>query len=428
MAQIIRLVENAQASKPPIQRLADQVAAYFVPAIIVIAIVTFGIWYLFVPQAGFVPALVRMVAVLVIACPCAMGLATPTAIMVGTGKGAEQGILFRDGTALERAHKLTAVLLDKTGTLTTGQPTVTDLVSADGMPEERVLALAAGAERGSEHPLARAILESAQARGLTVAEPQQFEALTGLGIQATVENQQVIVGNRRLMQERAVHLNGLEARAEQLSAQAKTTMWLAVDGRAQGVIAVADSLKPSSAEAVAALQRLGLHVAMVTGDNEATARAIADKAGLDQVFAEVAPDEKAGIVRRLQDDGHSVGMVGDGINDAPALAQADVGLALGTGTDVAMETGDVTLMRGDLRAVPQALELSRATIRTIKQNLVWAFGYNVILIPVAAGALYPFAWAPEFLRQLHPILAALAMAFSSVSVVANSLRLRRVRI
>ncbi len=427
LAQIIRLVERAQASKPPIQRLADQVAAYFVPAIILIALATFAVWYFAVPGAGFVPALVRLVAVLVIACPCAMGLATPTAVMVGTGRGAERGILFRNSPALERAHQLTAVVLDKTGTLTTGEPTITDMVAGDGRSDDEILRLAASAERGSEHPLGGAIVRAAEARGIGVDAPMAFKSLTGLGIEASIGDRRVLVGNRRLMEHEKVSLNGLQGPAERLARQAKTAIWVAVDGRAEGVIAVADTIKEGSAEAVAELKAMGLHVAMITGDNKETARAIAEAVGIDEVFAEVAPDEKVDYVRRLQGEGHEVGMVGDGINDAPALAQADVGLAIGTGTDVAMETADITLMRGDLRAVPQALRLSRATMRTIRQNLFWAFGYNVILIPVAAGALYPFSWAPDFLRQLHPVLAALAMAFSSVSVVTNSLRLRRAR-
>jgi Cu+-exporting ATPase len=427
LAQIVRLVEEAQASKAPIQRLADQVAAYFVPAVILIALVTFGVWLFLTPSAGFTAALIRLVAVLVIACPCAMGLATPTAIMVGTGKGAQNGILFKNSAALERAHKLTAIVLDKTGTITRGQPAVTDVV-ARGEAEAEVLRLAASAERGSEHPLGEAIVQAATERGLTLAEPVRFEAVAGQGISAQVEGHEVLLGNLALMHDRSVHLNGLEDEAARLQAEAKTAMWLAVDGQAAGVIAVADTIKDGSREAIAQMHKLGLHVAMLTGDNRATAEAIARQVGVDEVFAEVLPADKAAYVQKLQEGGHLVGMVGDGINDAPALAQADVGIAIGTGTDVAMEAADVTLMRGDLRSVPEALRLSRATLRTIKQNLAWAFGYNTALIPIAAGALYPFAWAPEFLRQLHPILAALAMAFSSVSVVSNSLRLRGVKI
>ncbi len=427
LAQIIRLVEEAQASKAPIQRLVDQVAAVFVPAVIAVAIVTFLVWNFLVPGYGFTPALIRLVAVLVIACPCAMGLATPTAIMVGTGRGAEMGILFKNSEALEKAHKLTAVVLDKTGTITRGEPAVTDVVASAGVQHD-VLRLAASAERGSEHPLGEAIVREAQQRGLALAAPEGFEAIAGQGIRAQVEEHTVLVGSLKLMQEQGVGLNGLESEAQRLQDEAKTAMWLAVDGQAAGVIAVADTVKEGSQEAIAELHRLGLHVAMITGDNQATARAIAAEVGVDEVFAEVLPGEKAAHVRKLQEQGYAVGMVGDGINDAPALAQANVGIAIGTGTDVAMAAADVTLMRGDLRSVPQALRLSRATIRTIRENLFWAFGYNTLLIPVAAGVLYPFTWAPDILRQLHPILAALAMAFSSVSVVSNSLRLRRKRV
>ncbi|MGA9532343.1 MAG: heavy metal translocating P-type ATPase [Anaerolineales bacterium] len=428
LAQIIHLVEQAQASKAPIQRLADQVASVFVPVVITIALATFAIWYFLVPGADFTAALVRLVAVLVIACPCAMGLATPTAVMVGTGLGAEHGILFRNSGALERAHQLTAIVLDKTGTLTEGKPQVTDVSFSDGYDRQGVLQLAASAERGSEHPLGEAIVHAAEAEGINLDEPEDFSSLTGRGVRADIGGQAVLVGNQRLMTESDVALNGLEAEAERLQSDAKTAMWLAVDGQACGLIAVADTLKEGSVDAVKSMHDIGLQVAMITGDNQATADAIATAAGIDIIFAEVQPGDKAEYVKRLQADGHVVGMVGDGINDAPALAQANVGLAIGTGTDVAMETADVTLMRGDLRSVPQALRLSRATIRTIKQNLFWAFGYNAILIPIAAGALYPLAGAPEFLRQLHPILAAFAMAFSSVSVVTNSLRLKRFKV
>ena len=433
LAQIIRLVEEAQASKAPIQRLVDRVAAVFVPAVVGVALLTFAVWYFFVPGADFTVALIRLTAVLVIACPCAMGLATPTAIMVGTGRGAEMGILFKNSAALEKAHRLTAIVLDKTGTITKGEPAVTDVIALaageggyDGRAE--ALRLAASAERGSEHPLGVAIVRAAQDENLALAEPEGFAAIAGQGVQAVVEGRNVLVGNLRLMQAHGVHLNGLEDAAQRLQGEAKTAMWLAVDGEATALIAVADTVKEGSREAIAEMKRLGLHVAMITGDNRATAEAIAREVGVDEVFPEVLPSDKAGYVRRLQEQGHVVGMVGDGINDAPALAQADVGIAIGTGTDVAMEAADVTLMRGDLRSVPQALRLSRATIRTIRENLFWAFGYNTILIPVAAGALYPIVWMPDLLRQLHPILAALAMAFSSVSVVTNSLRLRRKRI
>ncbi len=438
LAQIIRMVEQAQGSRAPIQRVVDQVSAYFVPAVIVFALVVFAIWLL--AGAGFVPALLRLIAVLVIACPCAMGLATPTSIMVGVGKGAEGGILFKNSAALEQAHKLTAIVLDKTGTITKGEPAVTDVATSSAVALQRddLLRLAASAERGSEHPLGEAIVRSAQEQGLALSTPQAFEGVAGHGIAATVDGHQILVGNLRLMEREQVHLNGLGPKATAIQDDGKTAMWLAVDGQASAIIGVADTIKEGSKEAIAAMHKLGLTVVMMTGDNEATAQAIAKEVGIldapagrgsgsknrGRVFAEVLPGDKAENVRKLQEEGYTVAMVGDGINDAPALAQADVGIAIGTGTDVAMETADVTLMRGDLRSVPQALALSKATMRNIKQNLVWAFGYNVALLPIAAGILAPFPWAPDFLRQLHPILAAGAMAFSSISVVGNALRLR----
>ena len=428
LAQIIRLVEQAQGSRAPIQRVVDQVAAYFVPAVIGLALLTFAVWW-FV-GGDFVPALIRLTAVLVIACPCAMGLATPTSIMVGVGKGAENGILFKNSAALEQAHKLTAIVLDKTGTITKGQPSVTDVVASGQvvLTSDELLRLAASAERGSEHPLGESIVRSAKERGLALSEPVAFEGIAGHGIAATVDGHKVLLGNLRLMQREGVHLNGLAPKAEALQAAAKTAMWMAVDGQASALIGVADTIKDGSKEAVAALHKLGLTVVMMTGDNEATAQAIAQEVGIDRVFAEVLPGDKAKHVAKLQAEGYKVAMVGDGINDAPALAQADVGIAIGTGTDVAIETADVTLMRGDLRSVPQALALSKATMRNIKQNLIWAFGYNIALIPIAAGILAPFPWAPDFLRQLHPILAAGAMAFSSISVVSNALRLRGLKL
>jgi Cu+-exporting ATPase len=432
LAQIIRLVQEAQGSKAPIQRLADRAASVFVPAVISIAFLTFLAWW-FAAGVGFTPAMIRMVAVLVIACPCALGLATPTAIMVGTGKGAENGILFKNSEALERAHALKVVVLDKTGTLTVGEPAVTDVVVGQNgdvsLTEEELLRLAASAERGSEHPLGEAIVRAARGRGLKLAEPEGFEALTGQGIVAQVDGRQVALGNRKLMTARSIHLNGLERASDRLQTEAKTAMWVAVDGHAAGVIAVADTVKPGSKAAVDEMHRLGLQVVMITGDNRSTAEAIATEVGIDRVLAEVLPGDKAAEVKRLQEEGIGlVAMVGDGINDAPALAQADVGIAIGTGTDVAMETADVTLMRGDLRSVPQALALSKSTMRTIKENLFWAFFYNVILIPIAVGVLYPFEGLPSFLRSLHPVLAAFAMAFSSVTVVSNSLRLRGTRL
>jgi len=428
LAQIIKQVEQAQGSKAPIQRVVDRVSAYFVPFVLSAALLVLVIWLL--SGAGFVPALIRLTAVLVIACPCAMGLATPTSIMVGVGKGAENGILFKNSTALEQAHKLNAIILDKTGTITKGEPTVTDIFSREGSPlsDEQLLRLAASAERGSEHPLGEAVVRAANDKGLSLGEPTAFEGIAGLGIRANVDGYSILLGNLRLMQQEAIPLNNLESKAERLESLGKTVMWLAKDGQASAVIGVADTIKEGSIDAIAKLKTLGLIVAMITGDNETTARRIAAEVGIERVFARVLPGEKAARVEELQAEGYGVAMVGDGINDAPALAQADVGIAIGTGTDVAMETADVTLMRGDLRSVPQAIKLSKATMRNIKQNLGWAFGYNTVLIPIAAGILAPFAWAPGFLQQLHPILAAGAMAFSSISVVTNALRLRRLKL
>jgi Cu+-exporting ATPase len=420
LAQIIRLVQEAQGSKAPIQRLADQVAGVFVPAVILIAFTVFAVWW--IASGDFTTAMIRLVSVLVIACPCALGLATPTAIMVGTGKGAELGILFKNSEALETTHRLRVVVLDKTGTLTVGEPTVTDVVG-DG----RILRLAASAERGSEHPLGQAVIAEAEARGLTLADPQDFGAIPGKGIRAHIEGHTVLVGKPAWTEAEGISLGDLSGEVERLQGETKTAIVVAVDGEAAGVLGIADSLKEGSAEAVAQLRQLGLETVMLTGDNKRTAETIAAQVGIDKVVAEVLPAAKSERVKQLQSEGRLVAMVGDGINDAPALAQADVGIALGTGTDVAMETAGVTLMRGDLRVVSQALALSRATMRTIKQNLFWAFFYNVILIPVAAGVLYPlpWAWIPDVLRQLHPVLAAFAMAFSSITVVSNSLRLRR---
>ncbi|HSG16968.1 MAG TPA: heavy metal translocating P-type ATPase [Anaerolineae bacterium] len=425
LAQIIKMVEQAQGSRAPIQRLVDQVAAYFVPFVIFVAALTFVVWI--AVTGDFTTALIRMIAVLVIACPCAMGLATPTSIMVGVGKGAEYGILFKNSAALEQAHKITAVILDKTGTITRGELAVTDIVASSqaSLSGDELLRLAASAEQGSEHPLGEAIVRQAAELGLSLSIPAAFEAMSGFGIAADVDGHKVLLGNHRLMQQEQVTFNGLEPKAEQLQNEAKTAMWLSVDGQASALIAVADTIKDDSRAAIDQMHQLGLTVAMLTGDNAATARSIADEAGVDRVMAEVLPGEKADHVAQLQEEGYVVAMVGDGINDAPALAQADVGIAIGTGTDVAMEAADVTLMRGDLSSVPRAIELSKATMRNIKQNLGWAFGYNVALIPIAAGVLAPFEWAPDFLRQLNPILAAGAMAFSSISVVSNSLRLRR---
>ena len=428
LAQIVRMVEEAQGSKAPIQALADRVSAVFVPIVIVIAVLTFIAWL--ASGAGFTPALVRLVAVLVIACPCALGLATPTAIVVGMGKGAGQGILFRNSESLERAHALQAVVLDKTGTITKGEPAVTDIVAAanwaDG--QQTLLQLAASAERGSEHPLGEAIVRAAQADGLSLSDPAGFEAIAGHGIAAEVDGRKLLLGNHRLMEREQVALNGLGETVTDLQNQAKTAMWLAVDGQAAGVIAIADTIKDGSKEAVTALKQMGLQVVMMTGDNRATAEAIAAEVGVDRVLAEVLPGDKAANVARLQDEGLVTAMVGDGINDAPTLAQADVGIAIGTGADVAMEAAGITLISGDLRGAVRAIRLSRATMNTIKQNMFWAFAYNVVLIPVAAGVLAFFPALPVYLRELHPIAAAFAMAFSSVTVVMNSLRLRRAKI
>ncbi|MBX6340979.1 MAG: cadmium-translocating P-type ATPase [Thermomicrobiaceae bacterium] len=425
LAQIVRLVEEAQGSKAPIQRLADVIASYFVPLVLALAALTFAGWYLFGPAPSFSFALQATVAVLVIACPCALGLATPTAIMVGTGKGAEHGILIRGGEALEGAHRVDAIVLDKTGTLTQGKPVVTDVVTVAGGPSEgEALRLAASAEVGSEHPLGEAIVARARECGLALSPAGRFEALAGRGIRAEVEGRDVLVGSGALLREAGVEPGELDEAARALAAAGKTPMYLAVDGRPAAVIAVADTLKPESREAVAQLQALGLDVWMLTGDNRATAEAIARQAGIapERVLAEVLPGQKADKVKALQAEGRVVAMVGDGVNDAPALAQADLGIAIGTGADVAVEASDITLVGGDLRGVVSAIALSRRTMSTIRQNLVWAFLYNVVLIPVAMGALYPL-----FGVLLNPILAAAAMAMSSVSVVTNSLRLRRFR-
>ncbi|GIX47182.1 MAG: haloacid dehalogenase [Candidatus Tectimicrobiota bacterium] len=422
LAQIIKLVEEAQGSKAPIQRLADYVASIFVPAVLAIAVVTFGVWALFGPPPALTFALLNFVAVLIIACPCALGLATPTAIMVGTGKGAEHGVLFRNAASLERAHKLQAIIFDKTGTLTQGKPALTDVVPHNGFTAEEVLRLAAAAERGSEHPLGEAVVEAAKAQGLALAEAQDFAALPGQGLRARVDAHTVLVGSERLLREAQVPLGKLEEAAQRLAEEGKTPVYVAVDGRAAGLLAIADTLKPYAREAVRALRAMGLEVLMLTGDNRRTAEAIGRQLGLDRVLAEVLPQDKTNQVKRLQAEGKLVGMVGDGINDAPALAQADVGIAIGTGTDIAMEAADITLVSGDVRGVVTAMQLSRRTMRVIKQNLFWAFIYNILGIPIAAGVLYPVAGL-----LLNPAIAAAAMAMSSVSVVSNSLRLRRFR-
>jgi len=436
--QIMRMVEEAQGSKAPIQRLADRISALFVPAVIGVAVVTFAVWLLFGPEPALTFALLNTVAVLIIACPCAMGLATPTSIMVGTGKGAESGILIRGGEALEGAHKLDTVVLDKTGTLTRGTPELTDVVVLDGMHEEELLRLLASAERASEHPLGESIVRAATHRGLPLGELEAFEAVSGGGIRARLEGREVLVGSRRFISESGISEYGLASRDEELAREGKTPIFVAVDGELAGLVAVADVVREESREAVDRLHTLGLEVAMLTGDNCRTAEAIARELGVDRVVAEVRPEDKVAEVKMLQAEGKRVGMIGDGINDAPALAQADVGIAIGTGTDVAMEASDLTLISGDVRGVARAIMLSQATVRNIKQNLFWAFAYNVALIPLAAGVLYPLftdGSVPEILRPvlgeygfLNPVLAAGAMALSSVTVVSNALRLRRAKV
>ena len=417
LAQIVRLVEEAQGSKAPIQRLADRVSARFVPAVLVIASLAFAAWLL--GGSSFTDAMLAAIAVLIIACPCALGLATPTAIMVGTGRGAEIGVLIRNGEALETAERLDAIVLDKTGTLTRGEPRATDIVTGPDLSERDVLAAAAAAESRSEHPLARAVVERARELGLELAEPADFKSVTGHGVSATVAGRAVTVGSARHLAEEGIEVAGLAREAAALEDEGKTAIHVAIDGRLAGIVAVADTLREEAPAAVAELRRLGLEVAMLTGDNRRTADAIARQAGIDRVLAEVMPGDKVAEVRRLQAEGRRVAMVGDGINDAPALAQADIGIAIGTGTDVAMEASDITLISEDLRRVAAPIALSRQTMRTIKQNLVGAFAYNVTLVPVAAGVLYPI-WG----LTLNPILAAAAMAASSVTVVANALRLR----
>ncbi len=436
LSQIIRMVEEAQGTKAPIQRLADRISGVFVPVVMVLATITLLVWVLFGPEPAFTLALLNFVAVLIVACPCAMGLATPTSIMVGTGKGAERGVLVKGGEALENAHRLTAVVLDKTGTLTKGEPELTDVIATNGLSEDELLRFVASTEKNSEHPLGEAIVRGAKERDLKLAEPEGFDALAGRGVRAAVEGRSILVGNRKLIEEAGVLEDGLSSRFEELSAAGKTPVLVAVGGKPAGLVAVADVVREEAGEAVGSLRDMGLEVVMLTGDNERTADAVAQKLGIDRVLAEVLPEDKEGEVKKLQAEGRVVAMVGDGINDAPALARADVGVAIGTGTDVAMEAADLTLVSGDVRGVARAIKLSRATVRNIKQNLFWAFAYNVLLIPIAAGALYPFVdTVPDILRPffgeygfLNPVLAAGAMALSSVSVVGNALRLRRVKL
>jgi Cu+-exporting ATPase len=422
LAQIIELVEEAQASKAPIQRLADLVASYFVPAVIYIAIGTFVLWFDFGPSPALTFGLVSAVAVLIIACPCALGLATPLSIMVGTGKGAENGVLIRSAEALETAHKLHTIVLDKTGTITNGEPALTDVVPAGSTSQDELLRLVASAERSSEHPLGQAIVRGAEERGISLLDPAEFDSVTGRGIEATVDGRSVLVGTRQLLADRGVDASSLESDGARLAEQGKTAIYAAVDGKPASVVAVADTLKEDSPRAVRALRDLGLEVVMITGDNRRTAEAVARQVGIGRVLAEVLPEDKAAEIRRLQDEGKLVAMVGDGINDAPALAQADVGIAIGTGTDVAIEAADVTLISGALEGVVTSVMLSRATMRNIRQNLFFAFVYNVLGIPVAAGALYA---ATGLL--LNPMIAAAAMALSSLSVVTNANRLRTYR-
>ena len=410
LAQIVRLVEQAQGSKAPIQRIADQVSSVFVPIVLVLATLTFLGWLL-IGQVGFTAALVNAVAVLVIACPCALGLATPTAIMVGTGRGAEMGILFKNSEALESARGLQVIALDKTGTITKGEPSITDVLPFNGGDAGELLRLAATAERGSEHPLGQAVVKAAQEREINLGQPESFEAESGRGIQAVVEGKTVLVGSPRFIREQGHALESIQAQIEALQNKARTVVLVSVDGTLSGLLGIADTVKEGSRDAIASLRELGLEVVMITGDNERTAQAIAREVGITRVFADVLPEQKVEAIKRLQVEGKKIAMVGDGINDAPALAQADVGIAIGTGTDIAMEASDVTLVSGDLRAVARAVQLSRATMRTIYQNLFWAFIYNIILIPVAV------------MGALIPMLAAAAMAFSSVFVVLNSLRL-----
>ncbi len=416
LAQIVKVVEEAQGSKAPIQRLADVISGYFAFVVMGISILSFLVWYFIVTPGEITPALISFVSILVIACPCALGLATPTSLMVGTGKGAENGVLFKSGEYLENTQKLSTIVLDKTGTITKGKPDVTDIISLNSDGEENILRIAAIAEKNSEHPLGECIIEAAKEKGMEIPDPQHFNAIPGSGVEATIENKHVLIGTRKLMNKHNIDVSSLEDQAQKLEFEGKTAMFMAVDKSPAAIIAVADTVKEHSREAIKQLQELGLEVVMLTGDNQRTANAIGKQVGVNRIIAEVLPEGKAAEIKKLQEQGKIVAMVGDGINDAPALATADIGMAMGTGSDIAIETGDVTLMRGDLRAIVTAIKLSKATMKNIKQNLFWAFIYNIVGIPIAAAGL------------LTPWIAGAAMAFSSLSVVSNALRLKRVKI
>jgi Cu+-exporting ATPase len=419
LAQIIKLVEDAQGSKAPIAKMADIISGYFVPVVISISIISALAWYFFGGETGIF-ALTIFISVLVIACPCALGLATPTAIMVGTGKGAEYGVLIKSGVALETAHKIKTIVFDKTGTITEGKPKVTDIVVSNGVDQNKLLQIAASAEKGSEHPLGEAIVKDADEKGLKILKLDFFKAIPGHGIKVKIDGKVILLGNRKLMIESNISLKDLEETSDKLASEGKTPMYISIGDELAGIIAVADTVKENSKKAIEKLHSMGIEVAMITGDNKRTAEAIAKQVGIDRILAEVLPQDKANEVKKLQAEGKKVAMVGDGINDAPALAQADIGIAIGSGTDVAMESADIVLMRSDLMDVPTAIQLSKKTISNIKQNLFWAFGYNTLGIPVAMGILYIFGGP-----LLNPIIAAAAMSFSSVSVLLNALRLKR---
>jgi Cu+-exporting ATPase len=423
LAQIVKMVSQAQRSRAPIQRLADRVAGWFVPAVVAIAVLTFIVWSLFGPQPRLAHALVNAVAVLIIACPCALGLATPIAIMVGTGRGAQAGVLIKNAEALELLEKVDTLVVDKTGTLTDGKPRVVSVAGAPGRDENELLRLVAGLEQGSEHPLGTAVVEAAKSRGLVLARANDFQSQTGRGVSGRVDGKNILIGNERLLHESGVSVASLAWKAEELRRNGQTVILIAVDGQEAGLIGIADSIKDSAAQALSDLKRDGLRVMMLTGDNRATAEAVAKTLGITEFEAEVLPDKKSEVVKRLQKEGRIVAMAGDGINDAPALAQADVGIAMGSGTDIAMESGGITLVKGDLVGIVRARKLSQATMRNIRQNLFFAFLYNSLGVPIAAGVLYPF-----FGLLLSPILAAAAMSLSSVSVITNSLRLRKLKL